>query len=83
MPVVSCYQYDSKGANLNTHVTKVVRVAHGMKSYVVFSERFWRMHTGWIFLRVLQDDAVVECDGRCVLLDVTGQSDDELQKFCH
>ena len=22
----------------------------------------------------------MECDGRCVLLDVTGQSDDELQK---
>ena len=33
---VSCYQYDSKGANLNTHVTKVVRVAHGNEIYVVF-----------------------------------------------
>ena len=78
---VSCYQYDSKGANLNTHVTKVVRVAHGNEIYVVFFgeilENAYRLD---ISPCVARNDAVVECDGRCVLLDVTGQSDDELQK---
>lgn len=78
---VSCYQYDSKGTNLNTHVTKVVRVAHGNEIYVVFFgeilENAYRLD---ISPCVARNDAVVECDGRCVLLDVTGQSDDELQK---
>ena len=78
---VSCYQYDSKGANLNTHVTKAIRVAHGSESYVVFFgeilENAYRLD---ISPCVARKEAVVECDSRCVLLDVTGQSDEELQK---
>ena len=78
---VSCYQYDSKGANLNTHVTKAIRVAHGSESYIVFFgeilENAYRLD---ISPCVARKEAVVECDSRCVLLDVTGQSDEELQK---
>ncbi len=77
---VSCYQYDSKGTNLNTHVTKVVRVAHGNEIYAVFFgeilENAYRLD---ISPCVARKDAVVECDSWCVLLDVTGQSDEELQ----
>lgn len=77
---LSCYQYDSKGANLNTHVTKAVRVAHGREIYVVFFgeilENAYRLD---ISPCVARKEAVVECDSHCVLLNVTGQSDEELQ----
>jgi len=77
---VSCYQYDSKGTNLNTYVTKAVRVSKGNEIYTVFFgeilENAYRLD---ISPCVAREDAVVECDSRCVLLDVTGQSDEELQ----
>ena len=78
---VSCYQYDAKGTNLNTHVTKVTRVAHGSEIFIAFfGEILENASRLDISPCVARKEAVVECDSRCVLLDVTGQSDEELQK---
>ena len=40
--------------------------------------RFWRIPQNSACLPVLELDSVIECDSRCVLLDATGYSDEQL-----
>lgn len=79
---VSCYQYDSDRKNLNTHVTKTLQFTHGEEQFSIFYGEVLENAARLDFSPcVVSEGGIVECDSRCVLLDMTGHTDESVQEI--
>lgn len=79
---VSCYQYDVDGKNLNTHVTGHLQYTHGDEQFSIFYGEILENAVRLDFSPcVVHEGDIVECDSCCVLLDMTGRSDESLQEL--
>lgn len=76
---MSCYQYSTEGENLNTHVKAAMNVPAGDYQFVVgYGEVLENTAEFCLSPCVAELDSVIECDSRCVLLDATSYSDEQL-----